>query len=89
MADPTFEDAESLVAYVLSNGPELMEGEAAAVHGFIRCGQYAHALDLYLLTPFDSFPDEELLRVIRRNIGVLESYDAYEDVAELVGAQIY
>ncbi len=89
MAAQKFEDAQSLISYVLENGPKPDDDAARVVDGFLRCEQYAHVLDWYMLAVPESLDDDDIVSTVRANIRLLEPFDAYEDVAELVGADPY
>lgn len=89
MAAQKFDDAQSLISYVLANGPKPDDDAARVVNGFLRCEQYAHVLDWYMLSVPESLDDADIVGTVRANIRLLEPFDAYEDVADLVGANPY
>ena len=89
MTAQKFDDAQSLISYVLDNGPNPDDDAAAVVNGFLRCEQYAHVLDWYMLSVPETLDDSDIVGTIRANIGLLEPFDAYEDVANLVGVDLY
>lgn len=89
MTAQKFDDAQSLISYVLDNGPKPDDDASAVVDGFLRCEQYAHVLDLYMLSVPETLDDSDIVGTVRANIELLEPFDAYGDVAELVGANPY
>lgn len=87
MTAQKFDDAQSLISYVLDNGPKPDDDAAAVVNGFLRCEQYAHVLDWYMLSVPETLDDSDIVGTIRAKL--LELFDAYEDVANLVGVDLY
>ena len=57
------------------------------MQGFLRCEQYAHVLDWYMLSVPETLDDSDIVGTIRAKL--LELFDAYEDVANLVGVDLY
>lgn len=65
MTAQKFDDAQSLISYVLDNGPKPDDDAAAVVNGFLRCEQYAHVLDWYMLSVPETLDDSDIVGTIR------------------------
>ena len=90
MVTPTFSEPRKLLDFVITEGPALDPADLDSVRKQGAANEVGQALDTYLLSAqVVGETPAHVLAAIKTNIELINDSDAYDDVADWVGALPY